>query len=218
MSEDASTDLMARLKGLEDEVFRFYDDVGAKYKDNMPKVADLAASTKAHTERVAENVFRIYKIIGQEPSELVCVSALLHDTGRLANEGNDENHHVYSAEMVGGFLGDGYDDESVKAVKELVYGHNDMNETGRLKVTQDSPLELKVLCAADKLDRLGAKGAKRLYDNRIRRGATPEKAKTGSEATMMQSSGFLRYLNISEDYVSYVNSQLAEGLEELKKL
>jgi HD superfamily phosphodiesterase len=181
----------------------------------------LAASTKRHTGKVLENAFRIYKMIGQEPSELVCVSALLHDTGRVTEEGNDANHHVYSVKLADGFLaGTTYSSEEVEAIKGLVYGHNDLNEKGRLKVKPDGPLPLIILCAADKLDRLGEEGAKRLYENRMRnmKESDSKKAKESSAITMEESARFLRYLNISAEYLEHVDKELKDGLDELEKL
>jgi len=134
------------------------------------QMAKLGLHGWPHVKRVQRLCVRLSKGLKDVDSEVVEVSALLHDVGKyVEKENNEVDHGCISAEMAEEFLHSiEFDVEKVEAVCHAIRVHTHGEEP--------RSLEAKLLHDADMLDKMGAVGIATLFIKACLVGATIEES------------------------------------------
>jgi len=143
-------------------------DVVERYAKKQ--MAKLGLHGWPHVERVQRLCIRLSKRLKDVDSEVVEISALLHDVGKyVEKENNALDHGCVSAEMAEEFLHSiEFDVDKVKAVCHAIRVHTHGEEP--------RSLEAKILHDADFLDKMGAVGVATLFIKACLVGTTIEEA------------------------------------------
>ncbi len=137
---------LSEVLGDEEKARRIYE-----FAENSCK---LASHGWEHVLRVFELADRLGKKEGAD-MEILLVSAILHDVGRMISE---DKHAIASAKLSENLLRDlGFPEEKIKRIVHCILAHSFSSGIS------PETLEAKILSDADKLDALGAIGIARVF-------------------------------------------------------
>jgi len=214
-----SPQISERMKSLQSEIFDLYNNVASSQSEH-PKIRSYAKATDEHTRRVIGNIIIACRLMGCPLSDVLYASAACHDIGRMKKKPadfqgddnawrtyRDNNHHTVSAEdCVEPLARNNFTEYEIGRISSLVEYHG-------IDIEKDADIEVRMLQIADKLDRLGVDGAKRLYDNRRNRGLSHDDSKSDAAATMKEAYQYLYNLGLSSRLSIYVKQKYEEGKE-----
>jgi uncharacterized protein len=136
-------------------------------KSKVEQIEDYARETLTkevahdfkHVDRVRNWALRIAKEEGYEDTEVVEVTALLHDIG-LANTQKRRRHAEIGAEMAAKYLRENrfFSDETIEEIAEAIRYHSSLKDRGGKL--------LVILKDADMMDALGAVGIMRAFTSK----------------------------------------------------
>jgi hypothetical protein len=146
----------------------------SKIGESLPEKREMYNSTFQHTSRVALNVADLYQRLGQASDEIVYAAAICHDIGRLRSmpqnwalgrdkwiKYKDDHHAEFSGEECVPHLEKArYGKNAIELIRYVIVSHEDES------VSANSPLQFRLIQAADKLDKLGKDGVNILFTNR----------------------------------------------------
>ena len=165
-----------------------------------------------HVIRVYHNCLKLAQNFDVK-TEILKISALLHDIGRVKEEQKNKNHAELSAEMAINFFESSKINLSKDSVQEIIHcirAHSFSNQIDPMT------LEAKILSDADKLDALGPIGLYRTIGFTVQNGGGLKEVINHLENKILNLRDLL-YLNYSKQIAKKRHKFILKFYEQLKE-
>jgi HD superfamily phosphohydrolase YqeK len=218
------SELSDRVAGLEKETFDFYESIATSPLEH-PIKQDVARVLIDHTRRVLGNVTVVCGFMKYKLNDTLYAAGIVHDIGRMRNRPKDslmtekewikyrdEYHHILSGEDCVPYLKRAnFTDEEIEKTRALVEYHG-------VDIKAPADPEVIIVQVADKLDKLGVDGARRLFNLRRFHDAPTQKIKDGMANKMIETVAYLSRFNLPRDLQVYIEQKWFEASVELRRI